>query len=459
MAGKGRMSRATIWATTRATAAALCAAAAALVALSAEPAEAQSNFRYDVEYPRLGYSLTATDNPITRLQARLESGELQLEYRPGRGYLDSLLEALDVDPSSQVLVFSKTSLQLDKIDATKPRAVYFNDKVYVGFVQDSNIVELATIDPAIGTVFYVLNNRPDRGDVERENNRCLNCHDTQGMMGGGVPLLMVRSTLVASDGVSPIDKFAMSTMDDTPLRDRWGGWYVSGLSGSQVHLGNLLVPDKNDLSSIETARRGNLETLEGAGLFDTQPYLTPRSDIVALMVLEHQIGVQNQIGYVRFKAESVLERMGHPDAVGARTWDELPDDSQIVLTRMLDELVQRLLMVGAIELEEPIQGTAGFEAWFEGQGLRDEQGRSLHDLDLQSRLFAHRLSYLIYSEQFDGLPAFAKDYVYRKIAGVLGGSDRSEVYGHISDEERAFLHDLLVETKPDFAPYAGEVGG
>jgi hypothetical protein len=428
-------------------------------ALDAAPSAAQWDLRYDVEYPSLGYSRTTTDNPITRLEARLESGELQLEWRPGRGYLDSLLEALDVDPSSQTLVFSKTSLQLNRIDASRPRAIYFNDEVYVGWVQGTDLIELTTIDPEIGTVFYVLHNDPARGDVTRENNRCLNCHDTQGMMGGGVPLLMVRSTLVASDGKSPIDSFAIATLDETPLRDRWGGWYVSGHSGSQVHLGNLLVPDRNDLSSIETVRRGNLETLEDAGLFDTDPYLTPKSDIVALMVMEHQIGVQNQIGYVRFKAPSVLERMGHPEAIHAKSWDELPEDAQRVLTRMMDELMHRLLMVGAITLEEPIQGTAGFEESFQARGMRDAEGRSLRDLNLRGRLFEHRLSYLIHSAQFDGLPPYAKDYVWRALAAVLDGSDRSEAWADISDAERATLREMLLATEPEFVGYAGGVAG
>jgi hypothetical protein len=201
-------------------------------------------------------------------------------------------------------------------------------------------------------------------------------------------------------------------------------------------------------------RRGDIDTLEGLGFFETEPYLTATSDIVALRVLEHQIGVQNEIAYVKFKGPFVLERMGHEDLIDAASWDALPPRAQSVLTRMLDELVERLLLVDAIAFEAPLAGTAGFEAWFEAQGVRDAQGRSLRELDLQTRLFKRPLSYLIYSEAFDGLPGYAKDYVYRRVASVLDGSDRSEAFAARSAEDRRAMRDILIATKPEFARYA-----
>lgn len=431
----------------------LAAAAAGAVLLpSAAPAQVA---RYDAEYPSIAYSRAPTDNPVSRLAERLESGEVRLEYRDGRGYLDSLLEALEIDPSSQTLVYSKTSLQFHRIDSETPRAIYFNDDTYVGWVQNSDIVELATIDPGIGPVFYIFNNRTNADDpIERENERCLNCHDTQGMMGGGVPLLMVRSSFVDVDGVNLQDLPGLDVTDETPLQDRWGGWYVTGRSNGQAHRGNLLLQDETALAALAAVRRDDIDTLEGLGFFDAEPYLTAHSDIVALMVLEHQIGVQNRIAYVKFKAPFVLERTGHPGLIDAASWDELPPNAQGAVTRMLDALVERLLLVGAIDFAAPLEGTAGFETWFEAQGPRDAEGRSLRDLDLQTRLFEHPLSYVIYSDAFDGLPGFAKDYVYRRIAAVLDGSDRSEAFAGLSADERSALREILTATKPEFAPYA-----
>ena len=436
--------------TSRAVLPVLCAVAATAGALYASAAEAQ--LRYDVEYPSLGYGDAPTDNAISRLGADLESGAVTLEYRPERGYFDSLLEALDVDPSSQTLVYTKTSLQKDLIDASTPRAIYFNDETYVGWVVGSDLIELAAMDPQIGPVFYLFRNAQDIAPRPmRENERCLTCHDTQGMMGGGVPLLMVRSSLVSVDGVRLSDDKAITTTDQTPFEDRWGGWYVTGQQGDQVHLGNILVDDAEDLADLDAVRLGNLDTLEGLAPLDIAPYRTNTSDIVALMVLEHQVSVQDQIAYVMFKAPFVLERTGHTDVVDAETWDALPPQAQTLLTRMLDELVDRLLLVDAIELDEPIAGTAGFEAWFESQGPRDEQGRSLRELDLQGRLFRRPLSYLIYSDGFDGLPGFAKDYVYRTLERVLDDSEQGEAFAGLTAEDRRALREILIATKPDFA--------
>jgi hypothetical protein len=75
-------------------------------------------------------------DPIARLARQIERGETQLEFRPGAGYLTSLLERLDVNVDSQVLVFSKTSFLLALIAPRTPRAIYFNDSVAVGTVQE-----------------------------------------------------------------------------------------------------------------------------------------------------------------------------------------------------------------------------------------------------------------------------------------------------------------------------------
>ena len=109
-------------------AAALLAAGAVAQAADSPPL---SSSRYDTDYPTIPYSANATHNAFARLQARMDRGEVKLEYRPGRGYLDSLLKELKIDPSSQVMVYSKTSLQIDFINATTPRDVYFNDSTYV----------------------------------------------------------------------------------------------------------------------------------------------------------------------------------------------------------------------------------------------------------------------------------------------------------------------------------------
>ena len=411
--------------------------------------------RLDSEYKAIGYDNTPTANPVARLFERLKTGDAKLDYKGGHGYLESLLKALDIDPDSQILVYSKTSLQYPHITARTPRAIYFNDDTYVGWVQGTTVVEIATTDDKLGTVFYTLDNEPNPSRLyERQTSRCTACHDTYGNMGGGVPELLVRSTIVNVDGEKLRENYVLgNTSDDTPFKVRWGGWYVTGQSGSQTHLGNMLIKEGDDASDLDADRHTDIDSLDELGFFDTRPYLRPTSDIVALMTLEHQLTVHNRITYVKFKAPVVLARMGHPEAAAAQSWDALPPDSQRVLTRMLNNLVQSMLFVDAVKLTDPISGSPAFKARFEALGPRDAEGRSLRDFDLKTRLFRHRLSFLVYSEAFDTLPPYARDYVYRQFARILEGRDKSDTYAYLSDEERRETLDILAATKPDFRAY------
>ena len=76
-----------------------------------------------------------TRDPIARLQSQLDAGEIALAHDSLLGYLPALLKTLRIPVSSQGLVFSRTSLQTDKITPWSPRAIYFNDDVYIGYVQ------------------------------------------------------------------------------------------------------------------------------------------------------------------------------------------------------------------------------------------------------------------------------------------------------------------------------------
>ena len=399
----------------------LCLAAAA-----ASPALLAQSVRS--EYEIINYERPALDNPVAKLEAGLASGEIQLEYREPFGYLESLLDALGISPESQTLVFSKTSLQYANIDASRPRAVYLSDDAYVGYVRDSRVIELTAMDAQLGAMFYVFNNDPEVSQpVERQDGRCLVCHDSNGLMGGGVPLLLARSSLYDVRYEKLMDLSGVgNVVDSMPVHERWGGWYVTGLSGEQSHLGNLLLDSAEQLENVDALRRVNIETLEGEGFFDTSRYLRPTSDIVALMVMEHQLTVQNQLTYVRFKAPAVLERIGIPEAMTAQSWAELPPLAQRALTRMLNKLVDVLLLKDAAPLEDRIEGLAAYREWFEAQGPLDAQGRSLRQLDLETRLLRYPLSYLVHSDDFSMLPPFVLDYTWQAIAEALRASDAPE---------------------------------
>src|SRR6185436_12446226 len=126
---------------------------------------------------------TATD-PVARLQRRLDRGGLTLSRDPKNGYLSAVLRELNVPASSQSLVFSKTSFQRDRISPNNPRALYFDDDTYVGYVPGGDVIELASTDPQLGTVFYTLDQPkgapaekapPAQPRLVRQTHTCLQC--------------------------------------------------------------------------------------------------------------------------------------------------------------------------------------------------------------------------------------------------------------------------------------------
>lgn len=427
-----------------------------LAALVLTASHAQG-IRYSAEYPTIGYAERPTHNAISRLQERINRGEARLEFREPRGYLDSVLNALGIDPRSQTLVYSKTSLQLDLISGATPRAIYFDDDTYVAWIPRTRILEIATMDGVLGPVFYTLSNTsPDELHIDRETSRCLTCHDTWGMTGGGVPTFLFLSTLVDKEGESITGQPGASTSDRSPISTRWAGWYVTGEPTKQAHLGNILVEPDADTSRPESLSPGNVASVKP--LFDARTYLTDKSDIVALLVFEHQAYVGNLITRANYKSRTLLDKNGL-DASKTQTWSAIPEPVQKQLKAMLEPLVQALLFVGAAPIDAELRSSSGFDRWFEAKGPKDTSGRSLRDLDLHTRVFRYPLSYLIYSESFGGLPSFAKEYVYRRIGDVLSGREQSPGYGHISADERRTVREILVATKPDYAAFDGKSPG
>jgi hypothetical protein len=386
---------------------------------------------YDTEYPRMHYERTPTHNAIAQLQQRLATGSVKLSYAAPRGYLDSLLAALAIDPSSQSLVYSKTSLQTGSISAATPRALYFDTDTYVGYVQGSGNLELGTMDSELGQVFYTLPNRDNAApQLQRQTLTCLACHDTYEMMGGGVPRFLLMSSYVSIHGDQLTHEDNILTTDETPIDSRWGGWYVTGQTGKQVHVGNILVKDVQELVKLDRVRRGNLDTLDG--LFDTKPYLTDKSDVVALLVLQHHVTVQNLLTRANFEARKKTREQLHGD---------------------LDDLAKAMMFGDAAPYSDTIRGNSGFDVWFQKQGIRDAQGRSLRDLDLKTRLLRYPLSYLVYTASFDELPDYARDYVFGQFALVLRGRDPSATYAFMSEADRRDTLAILSATKPAFAQY------
>jgi hypothetical protein len=414
----------------------------ASILLLAIAARAVAQLPTSAEHDAIAYSTSAPTDAVAKLQQRIDAGELTLQFEEGRGYLKSVLAALQIPVSSQGLVFSRTSLQLDRIAPWSPRAIYFNDNVYVGFVQGGPIIEVASVDPKLGTVFYSL---PQDGAVrpkfEREQQTCLVCHDSASVT-GGVPGLMVRSVIPDryGYGLAPVGKSV--TSDQTPLRDRWGGWYVTGTHGEQQHMGNVIAPVlahevgnmKTYLATTKLAPSGNVTDLSSR--LDLEPYLSTHSDIIAMMVLAHQATVHN-----------LMTRAGYEGRVAEREGAA----SEARIRPAAESLVRAMLFVKEAPLTGRVKGTSGFAEEFAARGPRDDAGRSLRDFDLERRMFKYPLSYLVYSDSFDALPVAVRDYVYARFQEILTGEDTSPDFAHLSETDREAILDILEDTKPAFA--------
>jgi hypothetical protein len=284
-------------------------------------------------------------------------------------------------------------------------------------------------------VFYTLEQTPAKKPHLTRTDQCLECHASSKNL--GVPGHLVRSFVTDAEGVVDLATGISPITHRTPLSDRWGGWYVSGTHGTQVHRGNLIGKDAFARQEKEPNYLGNVVDL--SRFCDTSRYLTPHSDIVALMVLEHETHMHNFITRLHFAATLALQQYGHVH----------------YLTTVTEAFLKYLLFTEETPLTAPVQGTSGFTDWFAQQGPKDAQGRSLRQFDFHTRLFKYPCSFLIYSEAFQALPAPIKDQVYRRLWEILTGRDTKADFAKISPETRRDILEILAATQsglPDYWP-------
>ncbi|MFN9720483.1 MAG: hypothetical protein ACK58L_17430 [Planctomycetota bacterium] len=399
----------------------------------------------DHEQEPINYSRQRATDPVAALMERISRDGATLTWEPEHGYLRSLMAALDVPESSQTLVFSKTSLQISRITPRTPRAIYFNDDVYIGWVQHGDVVEISAADPQLGGTFYTLDQRTkDHPVIERETARCLQCHGSTHTR--RVPGHIVRSVF-ADEAGQPIFRLGTHITDDTsPFRERWGGWYVTGTHGDARHMGNCCIEDEEKSETLDLESGANVTDLTSR--INTRSYLTPHSDIVALMVLEHQATMHNVL-----TAANHSGRITARDAEIMNTALERPKEFESDSTdrrydSAAENVVKCLLFADSASLTDTIRGTSGFAEQFALRGPVDSQGRSLRQFDLKTRLFQYPCSFLIYSESFRQLPDGVQKRVWRRLDEILSGKDSSPRFAHLSGDDRAAIHQILVETLP-----------
>jgi len=413
----------------------LAALAAVVVALGAAAAAGQLTERplaQALAHPAIEYATRPTSDPIVELRQRIEAGEARITFDADTGYLRSVLDALHVSAASQMLVMSKTGVQGLHTGPENPRAIYFNDTTTVGYIRGAPLLELAVHDPQQGVVLYTIDQKPQpRVQFDRPSS-CLRCHVAYNTL--HVPGMLLRSVFIAPDGL-PLSQFGSYDADDrTPFAKRWGGWYVTGTHGALRHLGNAIVGKGETPETIVGDRTSNRTSIDA---FDARGYLSPLSDIAALMVFEHQSHMTNLITRIGWEAR-IAAHEHRLDPAGAPLRDGV------------GELVDYLLFADEQPLTAALAGTSGFAQAFEAQGPFDSRGRSLRQLDLKRRLLRYPCSYMIYSPAFRALSADVRRAIYARMWDILSGRDAAPKYARLADADRRAIVAILGETLPDW---------
>jgi hypothetical protein len=388
------------------------------------------------EHPSIQYAIRPTTDRVATLREAVAAGSRSLQRDARTGYLLPVLEALGVPVASQLLVFSKTGVQRAYTSPHRPRAIFFDRSVIIAYVPGAPMIEVAAHDPQQGVVFYTLEQAAAAPVLTRQTS-CLSCHVSASTL--NVPGVIVRSNTVDDNGNVLPQLGSYDVTHETPHPDRWGGWFVTSdplavSYGQRAHMGNITFSGPGS-----TSNQVFVDWLNSSP--ESRGYLSPLSDIVSLLVFDHQMHAIN-----------LLTRLNWASRMSPA--DEPAGGSDGALRGLANELAEYLLFVGEVPPSVPLAPRPGFAESLESGTPKDRHGRSLGQLDLVDRLMKYPCSYMVYSEAFEGLPPPVKQAVYRRMIAILSGSaarpgDTSISAGISADARRAVL-EILRETKPDF---------
>jgi hypothetical protein len=374
------------------------------------------------DHPAINYTAGPVTDAVSGLNQALASGAATLTFDESRGgYLGAVLDALQIPVSSQMLAFAETSLQASQIRRENPRAVYYNDVASVAWIRGSDLLELATQDPKQGVVLYTLAQSPGASPRFERNDKCLACHLSWDTL--AVPGFVLQTVFPRTNDREYADGGFVDHR--LPIAERWGGWFVTGRHVPPKHMGNQPTMQP-------TRRTGPTQKLASVqGEIDVKGYLTPHSDVAALLVFDHQVHATN-----------LLTRLNWEARAGAAA---LVDEAAT-------ELADYLLFVDEAPIPGKVEGSSGFAEAFAARGPRDAKGRSLRDLKLEGRLMQYPLSYMIYTPAFDALPATARAAVVDRLSAVLSGKDTRPKYAHLTPALRTAVLEILADTRPGLIP-------
>jgi hypothetical protein len=393
----------------------------------------------------INYRSENLTDPIARLQQRLDTGKAKLDYEPEHGYLKSVLKELNIPVDSQTLVFSKTSFQYRKISPEHPRALYFNDDVYIGSVHEGKAIEVISFDPMQGAIFYLLDeHQVNAPKFERAELDCAQCHIAAGTR--GVPGVLLRSISPTSSGTQASSSKSFITDQDSEIKNRWGGWYVTGkfIAAPDLSMGNSVIQEDGAASS-EPAKLTPIRAQ-----FDPRTYLSDQSDVVAHLVLAHQTQAHNLMTLTNYRTRMAAYEAAKASGDKSEAPGPLPENYRQQYEKPAEQLLRYMVFAREAALTGlgfDENAKSDFARTFASHGPKDSRGRSLRDFDLKTRTFRYPCSYLIYTESFDSIPEPAKSYLYHRLLQVLTGEDQSADFAGISLASRHAALEILLATK------------
>ncbi len=399
----------------------------------------------DYERPPIDYLNATASDPVSALAKELQSGAAKLPADPKLGYLPAVLERLKVPASSQTLVFSKTSLQLQRISPRRPRAIYFGDQVYVGYCQQGDVLELAGVDGKHGATFYTLEQATSaEPKLVRDRGGCLSCHSSNRTQ--NVPGFLVRSVFVDGAGHPKLGSGSFTTDHTSEFSERWGGWYVTGQHGSMRHMGNTICTEEEYNFDRETG--ANQTSLNDR--FKIDAYLQPHSDLVALMVLEHQTQMHNALISASYETQSALFQSDEMNKLLERPDGFVSDLAERRMTAAAQKVVDHLLFANEFQLTDAVSGTSEFTVEFAAAGKATPDGRSLRQFNLKTRLFEYPCSYVIDTPMFQELPEPLKQRVIEKLLATLRDPAAQAAYPSLTAELSREILEILEQNHPEF---------
>ena len=414
-----------------------------LLSLCASPA-GMAQFYNDYELEPHGYFSKDAKDPTTLLLKRIQRGEVVITEANGKPLVERFLKELKLDKDTQVLVFSKTSLQRRAVSYNNPRALYFNESVYLGWMPNGRI-EIASFDPELGPLFYFQRQLDDKtSPLFARTRSCLGCH--AGDATNFLPGSLGRSVYPDQTGrpIKSLDDYRRSG-HHIPLRHRYGGWFVSGNHGTMRHMGNAVASREDGKVIINREKFANLEKLDQ--FFRTESYPAPGSNIAALLVFDHQVTMHHRLVEAAYRArQSLFDSKLDPGEMDVRKLAKGRSMEEFMEGR--DKVIDYMLFREEIAIPKVVCNP-DFRRAFLSNRRPDKKKRSLKDLRLDGRIFENRCSYMIYSPTFEHLPPMLKGAIYRRIHEILTAKNPVEGFEHLEQDEKRRILEILHDTKSD----------